>query len=262
MKRTEIKAGIVQFDVQRGHVQANVDTMKRRILGLADKGAQLVLLPEMCSTGFVHSRLSTLARTTPEVIEELTALAKVKKLVMIGSFPEKKGDRIFNTAYVIDRDGSVLNGYRKVHLFSPTGEHRVFQGGGKAVVSQTSLGPIGLMICYDLRFPELCRALCLKGARLIAVPAQWPAARVQHWDVLLKARAIENQLFVMGANRCGRDPGLEYGGHSCIISPRGEVLAKAGRRAVSLMATMDFDVIEKTRNQIPCLHERVPEAYD
>jgi predicted amidohydrolase len=236
--------------------------MKRRILGLADEGAQLVLLPEMCSTGFVQSRLLTLAQTTPEVLEELAALAKGKKMVIIGSFPEKKEDKIYNTAYVIDKDGSVSDGYRKVHLFSPTGEHRFFQGGRQAVVSQTSIGPIGLMICYDLRFPELCRTLCLQGAKLIAVPAQWPAARVQHWDTLLRARAIENQLFVMGANRCGRDPVLEYGGHSSIISPWGEILAKAGVRAASISATIEFGLVEKTRNQIPCLQERVPEAYD
>jgi len=99
------------------------------------------------------------------------------------------------------------------------------------VVVETTLGDIGLMICYDLRFTELCRSLVLKGAQMVAVVAQWPAIRVAHWDVLLRARAIENQVFVFGVNRCGKDGALVYGGHSRIVSPWGEVLARAGKGA-------------------------------
>jgi predicted amidohydrolase len=149
-----------------------------------------------------------------------------------------------------------------VHLFSPTKEDRFFLPGREAVVAKTSLGTVGLMICYDLRFPEMCRSLVLKGAQVVAVVAQWPAVRIAHWDILLRARAIENQVYIVGVNRCGKDGDLDYGGHSRIVSPWGEVLARTGKRAATVAATIDLDQVEKIRKKIPCLKERVPEVYD
>jgi len=256
-----IRAAIIQFDIRRGELERNLGIVKRRIDSLATKGVQLILLPEMWSTGFANERLKELSETTPGVLEDLSGVAKKLHLTIIGSLPEKREEGVFNTAYVVDRNGSIAGIYRKVHLFSPTGEDRYFKPGRKAVVSRTSLGPIGLMICYDLRFPELCRSLALGGAKMVAVMAQWPAERVAHWEALLKARAIENQLFVLGANRCGADDDLVYAGHSRIISPYGEVMARAGKRPTTLSATIDLRAVERIRKQIPCLRERVPEAY-
>lgn len=257
-----IKAGVIQFDIRRGEVESNLKIAKQRIVALADQGARLVLLPEMWSTGFANKRLKELSETTPGILEDLSRVAKRLHLTIIGSLPEKKEDGVYNTAYVVDRDGSIAGTYRKVHLFSPTREGRYFRPGRKAVVSKTSLGPIGLMICYDLRFPELCRSLALRGAKMVAVMAEWPAERVAHWEVLLKARAIENQLFILGTNRCGADGDLAYAGHSRIISPFGEVMARAGKRPATLLATIDLRTVEQTRKQIPCLKERMPEAYE
>ncbi|NVM57439.1 MAG: carbon-nitrogen family hydrolase [Desulfobacterales bacterium] len=256
-----IKAAIIQFDIRRGELEWNVAMVKKRIASLAEHGVQLVLLPEMWSAGFANERLRELSEITPRVLQNLSDLSKRLHLTIIGSLPENGADGVYNTAYVVDRDGSVAGVYRKVHLFSPTAEDRYFKPGRKAVVCQTSLGSIGLMICYDLRFPELCRSLALQGATMVAIMAQWPVERVVHWKVLLKARAIENQLFVLGANRCGKDGGLVYGGHSRIISPYGEVLARAGKRSATLSATIDLSLVERTRKQIPCLQERMPEAY-
>jgi predicted amidohydrolase len=256
-----IRTAIIQFDIRRGDVEWNLRTAKRRIAALAKQGVTLVLLPEMWSTGFANERLKELSETTPAVLEDLSRLAREQHLTIIGSLPEKRRGKIYNTAYVVDRDGSIAGMYRKVHLFSLTGEDRCFEPGRKAVVSKTSLGPIGLMICYDLRFPELCRSLALDGATIVVVMAQWPAERVVHWDVILRARAIENQLFVLGANRCGRDGDLVYAGHSRIISPNGEIMARSGKRTATLSATIDLRVVERTRKHIPCLKERVPQAY-
>ncbi|MBW2172457.1 MAG: carbon-nitrogen family hydrolase [Deltaproteobacteria bacterium] len=256
-----IRTAIVQFDVRRGDVAWNVETVKRRIAAVAEHGTQLVVLPEMWSTGFANKRLKELSKTTPGILEDLSSVAKKLRLTIIGSMPEKVRGRVYNTAYVVDRDGSVAGTYRKVHLFSLTGEHRHFKAGRKAVISKTSLGRIGLMICYDLRFPELCRSLALDGARMVVVMAQWPAERVAHWDILLKARAVENQLFVFGANRCGSDPDVAYAGHSRIISPYGEVMARAGKQSATISATIDLRALQQTRKHIPCLKERVPEAY-
>lgn len=255
-------AAAIQFDVRRGNLESNLAIAKRRIRMLAKKGVKLLVLPEMWSVGFANQRLAALSETTPGVLADLSDMARQLKVVIVGSLPEKQGIHVYNTAYAIDTDGSIAGTYRKVHLFSPTAEDAHFQPGRKTVVAQTSLAPIGLMICYDLRFPELCRSLTLRGALLVAIPAQWPAQRVAVWDVLLRARALENQLFILGANRCGTDGETAFGGHSRIISPDGEVLARAGKGPATALAFVDLAAIERVRAHIPCLKQRVPEAYD
>ena len=257
----KIRAGIIQFDVRIGDVQRNLTAAKRRILRLGQQGVQLVVLPEMWSTGFDNENLEELSETTPRILEDLAEVSERLHLTIVGSLPEKRPDGVYNTAYVVDRNGSIAGVYQKLHLFSPTGEDRYFRAGHEAVVAKTPLGPLGLMICYDLRFPELCRCLTLRGACMVVVMAQWPAVRVAHWEALLKARAIENQLFVLGVNRCGQDSHRVYAGHSRIISPDGEIIVKAGNRAASLLADIDLRLVEETRRQIPCLQERMPEAY-
>ena len=243
-----IRAAILQFDIRKGDVEWNVAIVKRRIAGLAKQGVRLILLPEMWATGFANERLVELSENTPWVLEHLSEVSKTLHLTIIGSLPEKTGSVIYNTAYVVDRDGSVAGIYRKIHLFSPTGEDHYFEPGRKAVVSKTSLGPIGLMICYDLRFPELCRSLVLDGATMVAIMAEWPAERVTHWDALLKARAIENQMFVAACNRCGSTEGVEFGGHSMIVSPDGIVLAEAGDTTEYGGAQLDPALLEKSRS--------------
>jgi predicted amidohydrolase len=256
-----MKAGIVQFDVRLGDVSRNLETVQRHVASLAQQGVQMVLLPEMWSTGFANDKLHGLSESTPQVLEDISDMSRRLGMTIIGSLPEKTREGIYNTAYVVDRDGSIVDAYRKIHLFTPTGEDRHFLAGREGFISETPFGPMGLIICYDLRFPELSRSLVLQGARTLAVMAEWPSERLAHWDVLLKARAIENQVFVLAANRCGEDSGLVYAGHSRVISPYGEVMARAGRRAATLTATIDFSLLERTREEIPCLRDRMPEAY-
>jgi len=255
----KIKAGIVQFDVSLGDVDRNVSVVRRRLRHLTDRGVRLVVLPEMWSSGFANDRLVAFARATPDVLKVLATESKKAGITIIGSLPEQSDAGIYNTAYVVDR-GAVCADYRKVHLFTPTAEERYFISGDEAVVASTSLGMIGLMICYDLRFPELCRVLALRGAWMIVVMAQWPAVRVSHWDLLLRARAVENQTFVLGANRSGRDD-VVYGGHSRIVSPNGEVLARASKRSGTISAVIDPAVLTQARKQIPCLEQIVGSPF-
>jgi predicted amidohydrolase len=148
------EAGIIQCDIHLGDVEENLAKVGRRITTLAQKGVRLVLLPEIWSTGFAHEQLEALSKTTPDVLENLAWLSKELHVTIIGSMPEKVADGIYNTAYVVDVDGCIAGVYRKVHLFSLTGEDQYFRPGNKAVVAETSVGRVGLMICYDLRFPD------------------------------------------------------------------------------------------------------------
>lgn len=256
------KAGIVQFHVALGNIDANVSLVLQSLDRLGKERAGLAVLPEMWSAGFDHPRLAEHARATPEILDALSRTAARKEMVVAGSLPELADGAVYNTLYVVDADGSLAGAYRKVHLFSVTRENDFFGAGDRSVVCDTLLGRIGLMICYDLRFPELCRSLALNGAQVVVVPAQWPSVRIRRWDILAQARAIENQLFVVGVNRCGIENRTVFGGHSIVVDPSGEVILHAGDKPLTATAEIDLSRIEKVREFMPSLKERMPDAYD
>jgi len=255
-----VSAACIQFTVTLGDVDANLARVKEALRALAGDGVQLAVLPEMWSCGFDYRKLPELARETPRVLEEISALSAALGLTVVGSLPEPHGDKVYNTAYVVDR-GSLAGSYRKMHLFTLMGEDRALDAGDSPMVVQTSVGAIGVLICYDLRFPELARRLTLEGAQILAVPGQWPERRRAHWLTLLQARAIENQLFVLGTNCCGTTGKLLFGGHSLIVAPRGELLAAAAGESCALTAELDLAEISRFRGEIDCLGDRRPECY-
>jgi predicted amidohydrolase len=202
-----------------------------------------------------------LAERTPSVVETLQEWAQEHDVVLVGSLPEVEGSSIFNTSFVLDSDGSIAGKYRKVHLFTLHGEDRHFGRGDSTLVCSTKAGKLGVMICYDLRFPELARRLALDGAEILCVSAQWPDSRVEHWSLLLRARAVENQLFVVGCNGCGKEGKLQYAGHSAVISPLGRVLAEGRGGEEVLAASVDLQEITDFRKLIGCFEDRVPAVY-
>ncbi len=256
-----IKIGIVQFDILTGKVEENLKTAIDGIHSLASDGADIIVLPEMFSSGFDYENLIKHSEETPKVLTKLQQTAQQNNVIIAGSMPEVENKNIFNTLYLIEKNGKVTASYRKVHLFSPTGEDKYFINGTKPIVCKTSAGNIGLMICYDLRFPELCRRLTDDGADIIIISAQWPELRVEHWDILIRARAIENQVFIAAANRCGKSSDLKFPGHSQVISPWGKEIVKANGNFKLLAAELNLSEITKARETIPCLAERVNEAY-
>ncbi len=257
-----MKVGIIQFDIKRGKVDANIKTAFSSIQTLGDKGADLVVLPELWSCGFDNKNLSEHAEKTSMIIEKLSRAASDKRMLIAGSLPEKSNEYVYNTMYLINQEGTVSGSYRKAHLFTFAGEEKYFGAGKTAEIYETHLGPIGMIICYDLRFPELSRTLVLKGAKIIIVSAQWPLARVVHWDTLLRARAIENQVFIVAANRCGCDQDLEFAGHSQIVSPFGNIVAIADEKPDKLLYDIDVEEIDAFRKSMPCLDERKPDVYN
>ncbi len=154
----QIKAAAVQFTIKVGDIDANVEHVREALHRLHGEGVQLAVLPEMWSCGFAYRELNELARRTPEVVEEMGRLSAELGMVLVGSLPEPEGDKVCNTAYVLDQ-GKLVGKYRKIHLFSLMNEDRAFTGGESWLLADTSLGKIGVIICYDLRFPELTRRL-------------------------------------------------------------------------------------------------------
>jgi len=255
-----INAAAVQFNVQQGDVDANLEYVRAALHRVAAQGANLAVLPEMWSSGFAYKNLNELAGRTAGIVDELLGLSWELGLVIVGSMPEPHGEKVYNTAFVAD-NGRLAGTYRKLHLFSLLGEDRAFDSGDNWLLADTSLGKIGVIICYDLRFPELSRRLALEGAAVICVPAQWPKPRQEHWRTLLRARAIENQLFVVACNACGLIGRLDFFGMSMIIDPKGELLAEAGEAQIEITAQLDMQQMADWRAQIPCFNDRRPELY-
>ncbi len=250
----------IQFNITLGEIDRNLAKAEGALRRVAARGAQLAVLPEMWSTGFAYKKLPELAVATPRVLETIAGWSAELGLTVVGSLPELVDGRVCNTAYVTDR-GVLAGRYRKLHLFSLMNEHENIAAGERSVVVDTSVGKLGLAVCYDLRFPELFRKLALDGAEIFCLPGEWPAPRQLHWRTLLRARAIENQCFAVAANCCGRQGKLDFFGMSLIIAPRGELLAEADDFATELVATCDFQEFADYRAQITCLKDRRPDVY-
>ena len=160
-----------------------------------------------------------------------------------------------------DRAGACIAEYDKTHPFTPMGEHEVYTPGDHLVTFTLDSVRCGLLICYEVRFPELWRTLALRGAQVMFLPAQWTAARQYHWETLTAARAIENQLFVVSCNACGERDGTLYGGFSRILDPLGAVLAQGGGEEEIVTADLDLSSIAPLRKAVPVFHDRRPELY-
>ena len=227
----------------------------------AQAGADLVVLPELWVPGafaFGGYEESASELPGPAVSAVADAARDISAHVLAGTFIERRGDKLRNTAVLLSPDGEIVHTYSKVHLFGfDSGEARVLTAGDDtSAYAMPGFATLGMTTCYDLRFPELYRLFVDQGAELIVVPTGWPAARLAHWQVLTRARAIENQLFLVGCNQVGRQEGVELAGHSVVVDPWGEVLAEAGTGEEVLTVDIDLASVAKTRSQFPVLRDR------
>jgi len=258
--KENLKAAAIQFDIAFGKIDRNLAKVEAALGRVAKQDVKLAVLPEMWSAGYDYKRLAKHAAETPRVVEAICRLSAEHKMVVVGSLPEQDGGKIYNTAYVVDQ-GKLVGSYRKLHMFSTMGEDRFLFPGDRTLVVPTSVGRLGIAICYDLRFPELFRKMALEGAEIICLPAEWPKPRQDPWRTLLRARAMENQLFVAAANCCGIQGNLDFFGMSLLLSARGEVLAEGGQVDEELIATFDYQEMVDYRAQIRCYDDRRPEIY-
>ncbi len=224
-------------------------------------GADLVVLPELWPQGgFVYDAWETGAEPLEGATFEIISAAArdVGAHVHAGSIVERTVDgRLFNTSLLMDPAGALIAHYRKIHLFGfSVGEPALLTAGDQVVVVGTALGRIGLATCYDLRFPELFRALADAGAELVLMPAAWPAKRVGHWSLLARARAVEDQFVVVAANTSGVQAGKAMGGMSVVVDARGDVLGEAGPDEQTLSVVVDLDDVVAWRQRFPVLADR------
>lgn len=245
-----------------GNVARAVSGVRRA----ADAGARLVVLPEVFPYPGQRRELQLQsADTIPgHLCNQFSDLARRLGIVLVaGSIREKVRPKRkhFNTCVVFDEEGRTLAEYRKIHLFDidtkATGrisESRTLLPGSEEVVVSTSAGAIGLTICYDLRFPELYRTLACGGAQIIVVPSAFTRSTgAAHWMTLLRARAIENQCFIVAADQCGTVSGTSFYGHSTVVDPWGRVLAEAGGRPEVIVTSVDLRILDEVRRRLPSL---------
>ncbi len=260
-----MKAAIAQITCTPGDVPSNSLLIPEYAARARMAGCDFVLFPEMVDTGYEAGAIRQHASPRSGLPFTTASKAAAHERIHIAcGLSEREGDRIYNTLAVFNPDGELVGKYRKTHLFNPppVNEGSCITAGDSLVMLDIAGFKCGLMICYDLRFPEMARALTLKGAEVLLVSSAWPFPRSEHWQVLLKARAIENQVYVMGANRVGTDGGCTFCGSSAIVDPYGLNGATAAPdRSQLLVAEIDRETLDWSRSRLPVLKDRRPELY-
>lgn len=242
---------LIQMDILPEKVEYNLkaalNLMKK---ALKDK-SQAIILPEMWSTDFLKIQNKKLAESTNIVLKELQAFAKENNIFILSPLPELEKNKLYNTMFIISPQGKIEHKYRKIHLFKLTGEHLAYTPGQEKSSLVTPFGKWATAICFDLRYPDLIRELVAKDVDVLFVAAQWPVERKEHWENLLKARAIENQIFVVGVNRIGKSNGLEFPGTSLVFDPWGDLVAEGSTGEEVLTCQIDLNKIKDVRKKLP-----------
>lgn len=257
-----IRLALAQVPSTYYQKEANLQRAERAMRVAAERGANAILFPEMFLTGyFVWDRAKELAEPLDgDSIQRLQQLSSEHRLLTVCGFPELgETGIVHNTACVIDRGGRLLGGYRKTHLFAE--EPEVFSAGERFEVFETSAAPIGVLICYDVEFPEPVRALALGGARVILVSTANMEPYQDSQEVYLRSRALENGIFVAAANTIGEDERYRYFGRSAVADPAGRIIAQAGAGEEIVIADLDLAETTAAQRSNPYLERRRPSLY-
>lgn len=266
-----------QFDVRRGEVERNLAAVEAGLRRAAKEGVQLVVLPEMWATSFVQGRdtgeaeLARFTAAAEQAVERVGQLSGELGLVVAGSALASAGEgRLpYNRLHVFER-GRLLTTYDKVHLFSPTAETEGFSAGERPPETVVVANGVRLagVVCYDLRFGPLLAIPFANGVDVLVAPAQWPAPRATHWRALVLGRAVENQCFVVAANRVGtelvgrRELELAFPGNSLVVDPAGRVLAEGEGEAGLVTAAIEPADARRMRVRVPVAKDRRPDLYE
>lgn len=259
-----MKITCIQMNMQFCRPEENFLRVSELVEQAAKDAPDVLLLPETWNTGFYPAE-------NPEALADrngqrtkalMSALAKKHRInIVAGSITELRRGRLYNTCHIFDREGACIASYDKTHLFSPMGEDRVYTPGDHLCRFTLDGVPCGVILCYDLRFPELTLKLSLEGIDMLFLPCQWPEARLSHLHTLTAARAIENQIFLASCNSCGKAGATRFGGGSRILDPLGNILARADAGEQSITCDCDLSLLPRIRNAIPVFRDRNTVLY-
>jgi predicted amidohydrolase len=254
---------LAQLHLKLGDPKANLELAVQMIKGAAEQNSQFILFPELWSTGYDLEHAASYQSANQAILSELAQLASQHHLFIGGSLLEEKDGRFYNTFKIISPAGEIKAAYQKVHLFGLMAEDQWLQAGSQLQTCDFPWGKAGLAICYDLRFPEMFRHYTLQdNIQILLIPAEWPLRRVAHWRTLLRARAIENQIFVAAVNTAGQIGDETFGGASVLLDPWGEALVEGNQTGSDLLtAAIDLDLIQTVRSRLTALKDRRPELY-
>lgn len=252
---------LLQLNVDYGSPQSNYQSVDKLLFTFqpkSDVDHSIILLPELFTTGYDLKAIAKYAEPIKDstTIRYLQVLAIKKQSWIVTSYPELFKSQTFNTGLIINPNGKLVYSYQKIHLFSPLGEKKAFNRGNKlGLMKNSPWGPTGLLICYDLRFPEQFIPLRDEKTVLFLLVAEWPIKRIDHWLILAQARAIENQAYFIGVNRVGTDVTATYGGNSVVISPTGEILGKMNSDEGLLSINITLDNISEVRKTFNIMND-------
>lgn len=261
-----MKFSVYQMDIVAGESEQNREKVERWAERTVREAAPDVLvLPEMWTTAYTLPKLEEVAdRESEPSVSFLRELAKKHDVHVIGgSVANKRHGKFYNTAQVVNSEGERVYEYDKIHLVPMLDEPKYLSGGeSRAQVFEIGGVKMGVIICYDLRFPELARRLALEGAQVLFIVAEWPSERKGHWKALQMARAIENQMVVVSCNRVGTTGGTTFCGTSMIIDAWGNVLAQGSETSEeTVTAEVDVSKVAEVRKNVPVFAGRKPEFY-
>ncbi|MFO8009411.1 MAG: nitrilase-related carbon-nitrogen hydrolase [Dehalococcoidia bacterium] len=260
-----MKIALAQIDCIPGDIEANCSRIMETARQAGEQGCGVLFLPELVDTGYEMRTVERTASVWPGLPFNTTQNASRNNSInIICGLSERQGDAIYNSLAVFSPDGSLIGKYRKTHLIpiAPIHEDRYITPGNSLELVEIGGINWGLLICYDLRFPEISRALTLMGCHALAVCASWPFPREAHWMALARARAIENQSHVIACNRVGTDGPLTFCGSSCVINAEGKVLAQGSQdREEIIMADINAEEVDSIRAAMPVLKGRRQDLY-
>jgi omega-amidase len=251
-----VNIACVQFDIAWENKEANYAKITSLLKAAAILPGSFVLLPEMFATGFSMD-VAKIAESTGGPTETfLASTAREFQVALLAGVATRAGNgRGRNECVVFGADGALLARYQKCQPFTLGGETACYEAGTAPLVFKLGEVSIAPFICYDLRFPELSRAVAPQRPQLMTFIANWPNTRLHHWPRLLQARAIENQCYVAGVNRIGNDPRYQHSGRTMIVDPHGEIIADAGDRECVIQAKLDVEALAEYRRAFPALDD-------
>lgn len=258
----KITLSLGQMNIKLGLPEVNLECALDWIDQAADSGSSVVLFPELWTSGYDLTNRGLYGPKNKALIPTLQSVASRRKIWIGGSMIEERDGNFYNSFHLLAPDPHQSIRYDKIHLFRLMDEDQYFSPGESPIIADLPWGRTALATCYDLRFPELFRNYAIDGAVIVLLVSEWPIQRMDHWRTLLRARAIENQMFFAAVNSVGKIGQATYAGSSAIIDPWGEVIVEGSTSDEALLsATIDLEQVDRVRSKIPVFNDRRPDLY-